>query len=805
MWKTNLKLAVRYMWNHKRYTVLNVLALTLGFFCFIVLSAWVGSELNFDKQYPGVYRLLQVEKDEEGKIREIASTGPQLGIAASQQFPEIEKVTQLLVMGRLTVGNNLAERQYERITAVDSNFFEIFPMSFTEGSAATVFSQPNSVVLQQRLKEKYFGKETAFQKELRTNVFQGVVGGVIENFPKDSHLDADLIVPEQTAAAAFNWWNEYKATNWVDNSFVTYFKIRPDADFQAIEQKITALAKEHWDKSEPFNSTFKLQPVSDIHLYAAEIEGEINQEKGSAFHVRMFALIALVILLVACFNYAGLVNVSFLQRAHDIGIHKTIGATRKQLLGQFLTESFMMTLASLILAIGIISLTKDGISQLMNRQFDWAMVSPMQIGIIAVATIGVVLLSTAYPAWIATRTAPVLAIRNLQPSGERWSIRRVATVVQFTMAIALLACATIFYQQMRFLKDKSLGFDLDGLVVVDINSGALRSQFQAIKQEFYRLPEVQSVSVSSRVPGEWKNYPIANVHKEGASLPKDMIFIGADEDFLKTFDIQLTVGKSFSGIPADSSTVLLNQSAVEALGLDNPIGQTVEIPVVNWSGNLENFDPAFRARVTGVVADFHFEDIRQRIKPMVIGNWKNPIHNIDYYTLKINTKDMTKTTAALAAVNNKFDPENPIELNFLDEQFQRFYENDIRRSWLLMLFSGVVIFIACLGLFAITAFAIRQRTKEIGIRKVLGASVEQIVTLISKDFVRLVLISVVLALPISWWGMNTWLDDFAYRIELKWWMFAIASLAAIVIALITVSSQAIRAAMADPVNSIKTE
>ncbi|MBK7871973.1 MAG: FtsX-like permease family protein [Saprospiraceae bacterium] len=464
-----------------------------------------------------------------------------------------------------------------------------------------------------------------------------------------------------------------------------------------------------------------------------------------------------------------------------------------------------MTLTSLLLAVGIISIAKDGIAQIMNREFDWAMLSPMQIGIIATAAIGVVLASTAYPAWIATKTAPVLAIRNLQAGNERWSIRRVATVAQFTMAIALLACAVIFYQQMRYLKDKSLGFEMDGLTTIDINSGALRSQFQAIKQEFSKLPEVQAVSVSSRVPGEWKDYAISNARKQGTEQLKDLIFIGADEDFLETFDIKMTAGSNFTSNPADSSTALLNELAVKALGLEDPIGQWIEIPTVNWSGDIENFEPTVRLRVIGVVADFHFEDIRQQIRPMIIGNWKNPIQNIDYYTLKINTKDMSKTIASLKAVNDKFDSENPIELHFLDEQFQRFYEADTRRSWMLMLFSGVVILIACLGLFSITAFAIRQRTKEIGIRKVLGASVKQIVTLISKDFMLLVGLSVVLALPLAWWAMSQWLEDFAYRIDIQWWMLALAAVGAVLIALLTVSTQAIKAAFANPVDSIKTE
>jgi len=805
MWKTNVKLALRYMRAHKGYTALNITALTLGFFCFIVLSAWVGGELNFDQQYENVYRLLQTDQREDGSQREMAVVGHALGAAAEAQFPEIEEATLVTPWLTMTVGNDPMARQYERATVIDSSFFDVFPMEFVAGNPSTFFAQENGILLTKSLAKKYFGDADPMQQEFWTNWFVGTIAGVIKDIPDNTHLEGDLFLSHRTTAQHFPFWQRLVANNWQRGILTHYYKLRPDANPNALAEKMATLVAQNWGEEEPFDRTFQLQPVQDIHLYANEAEGEINADKGSAFQVRLFGLIALAILLVACFNYAGLVNVSFIQRGKDIGLHKTIGATRAQMLRQFFTESLLMTLISLVLAVIFVQIGRGVISELMNRTFDWAMVSPTQIAIIAGAAIGVVLLSTAYPAWIATSTTPMMAIRNAQPKREGWSIRRVATVAQFTLAIALLACAVIFYQQIQYLQNKSLGFASDGVIVADINSGVQRSQFRAIKQTFGQLAEVQSVSVASRVPGECKNFIQTNVQLQGSDQDREMIFIGADNDFLNTFDIELTSGLNFTGDPSDATSVLINETAVAALGLDDPVGQMIEIPSVNNSGQVSELDEPFRARIAGVVADFHFEDFRQSIKPLVIASWNNPIQSIDYYAIRVNTDNLSRTVAALQETNRQFDAENPLLINFLDDQLQRFYEADIRRSQLLMFFAGVVILISALGLFSITAFAIRQRTKEIGIRKVLGASVQQIVALISKDFLVLVLIAILVAVPIAWWGMNAWLSDFAYRIELQWWMFALSGAAALLVALLTVSWQAIRAAVANPVDSLRSE
>lgn len=802
-----LRATLRYLRKNKRYTVINLLGLSLGFACFLLLNFYVRSEKNFDRQHGNVYRLLQQVTDENGRTRETAVNPPRPAAAAREQFPEIEAVTQLAELGRFTVGNDPGNRNYERITVIDPSFFEVFNFRLLEGTPANVFSQANGILLTKTLRERYFGSLPALNKTLKTSQFEGVVAGVMEDFPANTHLDAGLMVPNQTAAAAMEGWKEFMATNWTRNSLLSYLKLRPEAQAEALSRKITRLTRDNWPQDLVFNTQFRLQPVQDIHLYAGAVEGEVNRGAGNAFYAGIFFWVALLILLVACFNYTGLLTVAFMGRSREIGVRKAVGAGRGSLLRQFFTESILLTLTAMALSAGLLQVAKPLIVKWLGTPFDWSLLPMSQLLILGAAGLGVSLLSVAYPAFLSSRMTTVAALKDEGRGSGKMPVRKIMTVFQFTAAIALIACTLVFYRQVAFLQSKDRGFDLEGLVTVDINSRALRSKFETIKQEFSRLPEVRSVTVSSRVPGEWKDFPLAGVLPQGQApaSAKEMIFVGADQDFLKTYQVKLLEGLNFSGAPADSSKILINETAARLLGMPHPVGQWVEIPSVNWSGDTEAFDQPVRAQIAGVVADFQFEDFRQNLKPMVIGFWQNPIHNIDYYTLRIASGDWSATLSSLRQINDRFDPENPLEYNFLNEQFQRFIEADLLRSRLLMFFSGIVVFISCLGLFAMAAFALQRRTKEIGIRKVLGAGTAGIVGLVSADFLRLVLLGCLLAIPAAWLLMHRWLEEFAYRVPLQWWMFALAGLAALVIAGTTVGLQSVQAALANPVKSLRSE
>lgn len=802
-----LRSTLRYLRKHKSYTAINLLGLTLGFACFLLLNFYVRSEKNVDRQHGNVYRLLQRVTDDNGRSRETAIHPPRPGQAAKEQFPEIEAVTQMLVFGRLTVGNDPGNRNYERVTTIDPSFFDVFNFRLLEGTPANVFSQPKGILLTKTLKERYFGSLPALNKTLKTNLFEGVVAGVMEDFPANTHLYAEFMAPTQTVAASVGWWDEFMTTNWHRNSLLTYMKLRPGAPAESLGARITQLTRENWPEGQPFNTRFRLQPVQDIHLYAGEVEGEINQAPGNAFYVSTFFWFALVILLVACFNYTGLLNVAFQGRSREIGVRKAVGASRGSLSGQFFAESLLLTATAMLLAVGLLQWLKPLIAKWLGTAFDWSLLPLDQALLLGVAGLAISLFSVAYPVLLSVRRNPVSALKDEGKGHSKMPLRKAMTVFQFAVAVALIACTLVFYRQVQFLQNKDRGFDLEGLLVVDINSGILRSKFEAVKQAFSGLPEVRSVSVSSRVPGEWKPFPLVSVHPQGqaATTAKEMVFIGADQDFLETYEIRLEDGLNFSGVLSDSSKVLINNSAVRALGLSQPVGQWVEIPAVNWSGDNNPFDQPLRVQIAGVVADFQFEDFRHELKPMVIGFWRNPVHNIDYYTLRIASGDWGATLAALRRINDGFDPENPLEYTFLNEQFQRFIEADLRRSRLLMFFSGVVVFIACLGLFAMMAFVLQRRTKEIGIRRILGASLSGIVGLVSADFLRLVVLGCLIAIPAAWLLMQRWMEEFAFRTPLHWWVFATAGLVAVLIAGITIGLQGVKAALANPVNALRSE
>jgi putative ABC transport system permease protein len=803
----NLKIAFRYLKTHKFYAISNFGGLTLGFFCFLLLNFYIRSEQSYDREHGNVFRLLETIQDENGVVRVSAQSGPLVGATAEERFPEIEAVTQIMPFGRITVGNDPASRSHEPISAIDRDFFEVFNFQLKEGDIDEIFASTNGMVITEALAEKYFGRQPALHQNLHTNYFDGIVVGILENFPENTHMDGYVMLPTPTASAVFDFWDEFVSTNWEDNNFLSYMRLRRDADVGELERKITNMAERNWPEEVRFASTFSLQAVQDIHLQGKEVQGEINKAVGNPFYVKVFFWIGLVILLVACFNYAGLLNVAFMGRYREIGVRKAIGANKGQLLRQFFSESFLLTSLSLAGAVSLLYFFKPKLSAWLGTSFDWSYVPMEQIGLLALAGLIISLAAIIYPSWLVSKLATVEALKKERHSERGFSIRKGVTFFQFTAAICLIACSLIFYRQLNFVQTKQLGFDKEGLVTIDINSGILRNQYEAIKSAFEELPEVESVSVSTRVPGEWKYFPFARVITPGMpeQEAREMIFVGSDQDYLNTFNIRLLEGANFTGSPADSSKVILNESAVAALGLSDPVGQQISIPSANRGGNNRVFAEAFTAQVIGVVEDFHFEDLHLAIKPMVIGFQNNPIQSIDYYSLKVNTDDWSNTLAELKAINDRFDPQTPIEYHILNDQLKRFYEADIVRSRLLVFFASIVVFIACLGLFVMTAFTLGNRIKEIGIRKVLGATSTQIVRLIVRDAAILLLGSALLGIILARYAMGLWLEEFAYRIDLHWGYFALAGLLALGIALVTVGLQSLKAAWSNPVESLKSE
>lgn len=816
MLSNHFKISFRQLMKNKTFSFINIFGLTLGFLCFILLSLYIHDELSFDlfhKDSSRIYRVLQHEKMDDGAMRHVATTAALVGPEAAAQFPEIESSLRISSIGRLTMGNDPANRGYEVITITDPNIFSFFDFPLLAGDPKTALVPPDVVVVSESLARKYFGTTDVLGKRIWTSVVRNdkpvefTIAGVMKDFPKNSFLQFDVIFSDSSWPSMFPWYQDLISSDWVSNSYLTFLKLRDPATQQAVEPRITQLVKDHYPATRAFKSDFTLQPLADIHLNSANIQDSDAAPNGmNPFYLYMFAGIGFLLLLIACLNYMNLSTAAALKRTREIGTRKTLGAQRVQLITQFITDSVVLSAIALVLALVILQIIFPAVNQFTDKELaltslplSWA------AGILSVLFIAA-LLAALYPAFITARMTPAEALKKeIRVGNSRLPLRKMLVVAQFTISIIMISSTLVIYEQLDYLRNKDIGIETENLVVIDINSGRLRRNFESIKAEFGSPSEVISVSTSTRVPGEWKSFPVATVRPQGEPVGKEMIYVGIDNDFLATYDIKLKEGRNFNTGPADSTKVILTELAVKQLGLTNPVGQMVEIPVVRWGGSIEPLENVFRAEVVGVVEDFHFESLRTDMKPIIFVAPNTPVQRIDYYTLNVKTNNWPDVIEKLQAINNKIDPENPLEYTFLDNRFEGFYKADAQRGQIFLAFSLVVVLIACMGLFALVSFAVETRVKEIGIRKVLGASVNNIVGMISKEFLILIIIAGVLAIPVAYLFMQQWLQDFAYRISPGAGVFILAGLIIGLIAAITIGLRTVKAAAVNPVKSLRSE
>jgi putative ABC transport system permease protein len=500
----------------------------------------------------------------------------------------------------------------------------------------------------------------------------------------------------------------------------------------------------------------------------------------------------------------------FSKRSKEIGVRKIVGASRKILAAQFLVEALLTTLIAAIFALALVKLILPYFNAFTEKQIYLGLATDYRLWLgIAFIILIVSALSGIYPALIQAGLKPLVLFRNKIPVGNgSISLRRFLVVLQFSVSITMMVATLVVYRQMKYVNTKDMGFTRSQLVVVDINSGQIRQGAETIKNELSKIPQVKAVTVSSRVPGEWKNLPKVKVAGSNAAVASahEMFFLGVDDRFLSTYAITLVKGRNFrTGSPADSSAVLLNQTAARELGITEPSEQTIQIPAVNFGGNYSPTNKPVRVRVIGIVKDFNFQSLREPLAPMVLAFQKNPIHNIDYFTVRVSPVNLSETLKQMESVLNQIDQDHLFEYHFLDNQWDLFYREDKIRETIFLIGAALSIIIGCLGLFGLATFAAEQRTKEIGIRKVLGASVKSVIILLSKDFLKLVCIAAVIAFPVTWYAMNQWLQEFAFRITIGPGVFILAGIIALIIALVTVSFQAIRTALANPVKSLRSE
>ncbi len=813
-----LRIAIRHLYKNRIFSLINLFGLTLGFLCFTLLSLYVYDELSFDmfhKDADRIYRILQHETKDDGSVRDVYMTSAMIGRNSVDQIPEVEASTKMYGLGRRTFGNDPAARDYEVSLTMDPNFFTLFNFPFVEGDPSTALTKPDAVVISEDYARKYLGNEGPYLGKLiwsdisrnGKEVYLEVTG-VFRNIRKNSHLQFNMVFTEPTWRTLDQRFSTYIDSDWRSNNFVTFIKLAPGADVAAVERKLTYMVKTNYPKDQEFRSTFTLQPMKDIHMYSHHLQGDLGAPNDiKPFYIYMFAIVALLILGIACLNYMNLSTASAFRRVKEIGTRKALGAMRGQLIAQFTGEAIVLSIGSLLIALAILQLILPVVNQFAEKEMALEnLPAAWLVGIGSVVLLSSVL-SAMYPSLIIAKVSAVEAFKKEVKVGNRsLPMRKILVASQFAISIMMIACTIVIYQQINFLRTKDVGFDKDNLVVIDINSRNLRRDFEQVKAEFSSIPEVVSISASTRVPGEWKPFPVATVRADRADVTAEMIYVGIDQDFLSTYGIKLLQGRNFISGPSDSTKVILTRQGARDLGLEDPIGKIVSIPAYRFGGSYGAPERPIELEVIGIADDFFFESFRSKMMPVIFGAPNTPIQPIDYYTLRVKTSDMVATLGKLRDVNMKLDPANPLEYTFLDKEvFDNFYRLDEKRGQIFLVFSVIIICIASLGLFALVSYSIESRMKEIGVRKVLGATVSGIVKLVSGEFILLVAISGVIAVPAAWYMMTSWLSDFEYRVALGAGVFVLALVVAVVIAFATICFRAIKAGNANPVTSLRSE
>ncbi len=813
MLKNYLKIALRNIRRQPGYSAINVGGLAIGMVACMLILFYILDELSFDRfntNNSRLFRVVELQTNPEGGEMHTGFTAGPVGPAMVQDMPEVEQAVRLVgrySMGRRTVEKGENRFYEEHYFFTEPALFELFDFHWIQGNPENALTEPKSVVLTEKARLQYFGDQNPVGQTL---FFEGLddllITGVIENPPHNSHLDFNFLVSYSTLEG-LEGWNTWLET-WDSSRILTYLLLKDAADAPALEAKFPAFMKQYQAERFGVERLIYLQSVAAIHFNSLHIDAEENDHEGNLAYIYIFFFLALFLLLIASVNYINLATAQAMKRAREVGVRKALGAHQKQLVGQFLGESgFITALAFLIALIGLY-LFLPIFNQLSGKQIE---LSFQTESIVFGGVIGVLFLvwffTGGYPAFYLSRFQPVGVLKGQFKAGPKASrFRQVLVVTQFSLCIALIIGTFAISNQLDYMQNKHLGYASDAQIAVDINSGSARAGFESMKNELMQVPSVQQVSVSSNIPGDWKDIPLVEARIGGATndASHSMYFIGADNDFLSTFEIPLVSGRNFSdAFVTDSTAVLLNETAASLLGIAEPAGQIVEIPRPVSGTASETFQ--YQVRVIGIVKDFHYKSLHDRIAPLMIGYWSNPVDVIDYFTIKVQTADLASTILQLRGVGEKYDPDHPFEYNFLDDRLEDFYRTETRINLLFSIAAALAIFIACLGLLGLAAFSAEQRIKEIGVRKVLGASLGHIVKLMTGDFLKLVVIAFVIGAPFAFWALSTWLETFAYKTSIGIGTLAITFVLSVGIAFFTVLYQSLKAALSDPVKTLRYE
>ncbi|MES2328935.1 MAG: ABC transporter permease [Bacteroidota bacterium] len=804
MFRNYIKIALRNLWRRKTFSAINIAGLAIGIaVCFIILL-FIQDELSYDRFNEKADRIVRISFNASingGKINE-PHVMPPVAQTLKKDYPEVEEATRLRTYGTPKVIYGTKIFKGASLAYVDSNFFQVFTITLLIGDKPTALLKPNSIVLTEETAKKYFGNTEPIGKILSlTN--DGVlytVTGIMEKIPTSAHFHFDML-------GSMNSLQDAREQSWLKSDYFTYLLLTKGYDYKKLEGKLPAVVKTYMGPQiaqsmglslDQFHSKgnelgFALQPLTDIHLHS---NGHYEIEPaGNAQYIYIFGAIAIFMLLIACINFINLSTAGASKRSKEVGVRKVMGSLRTDLIKQFLLESVLVTLLALIVTLILVQIALPEFNQLAGKNLALGFNSKTILPILTL-TLLVGLLAGVYPAFFLSSFNPVRVLKSrFVPAGKTISLRSGLVVFQFFISVGLMIGTTVVYQQLKYIQNKQLGYDKEQLLVLN-NSWALGKNEQVFKNELLKDSRVLNIAISSYRPAGQTNSNNTLIYPDGKDNELTKILkYHIDEAYIPTMGMQLVQGRNFSkALSTDSSGIIINEAAARSFGWGNSaVGHTITQADYN-AGQKRDFT------VIGVVKDFHFRSLHESIAPVIMA-----LHPQWGLIVKMKGSDANGLIATMKKQWAGFNTTEPFDYAFMDDLYNKTYIAEQKTGRILNIFALLTILVACLGLFGLATFTAEQRTREIGIRKVLGASASQITNMLSKEFIKLVLIACGIAFPVSYWTMHKWLQDFAYRVDISWWIFPVVSLAAIAIALLTISFQAIKAAIANPVNSLRNE
>ncbi|MBO0948408.1 ABC transporter permease [Fibrella sp. HMF5405] len=793
MLRNYIKIAFRNLTRNKVFSGINLLGLSTGITVCLLIFLFIMNEFsvdNFHKNGKNIYRVMRGIEN-EGKETAVAYlSGPYAPALLNDFKGQIAQAVRVNPTDALVTSEDQSFHERKIIDA-DPNFFTFFTFPLLKGDPATVLTDPASVVLTESTAKKYFGTiDNALGKIVKIDKSLAVkVTGIAQDVPANSHLDFDLVVPLENYKDR-SWMNV-----WINNGLYTYVQLAPTVSEAQVERNFPRFVDKYMGqilKQAGFHFNLSLTPLPAIYFEQAAFDSVKHGDKKVVY---IFLSIAILILLVACINFMNLSTVRAVERSKEIGVRKVLGAIKGHLVWQFIGESLLLATFACVLSIGMLVLVLPFYKQLLGYPLNLSVYAlPILLFLLAIIVV-VGFLSGSYPAFVLAAFSPIQSLKGKLRMGRGGtSLRQILVVVQFSISILLMLGTAIGTQQMRYLKNKQLGYNKEQTLVIPIDNDDIYNFFLGHKDELLSQNRVEAVSMMSGEPGGFFDGLMFDVEAHPTRWKARTEF--ADFDFVKTLGLKLIAGRDFSPqYPTDTArAALINRTAASRLGWtpDQAVGKWLKSTLRDSTNRI----------IIGVIEDFNFLSLKEAIEPLVIAP------NSDRRAALIRLRpggNLTATVAMIQQLYAKTRPAYPFEYHFLDQQFDQLYKTDLRQQTIMSVFAGLAIFIACLGLFGLATFSAQQRTKEIGVRKVLGASVGSIVTLLSNDFLKPVSIAILIASPIAWWAMSNWLQGFAYRIDIEWWLFVLIGLLAIGIALLTVSFQSIKAALVNPVKSLRSE